>query len=482
MKNNYLILSIILFGQLLTIMDIFIINVSIPSIQRDLQASNGEMQFMIAAYLIGFASFLITGGRLGDLYGRKKLFVIGLLFFMISSIGCGISSGAIQLVISRFIQGTSAALMAPQVLSMIQILFPDHEQRTKAMGWYGITIGIGTIAGQFLGGYFSSLTGFEEPWRFIFFINVPVCLLAVFFSVIKLQESKIMMKQSFDIWGVLILSTGLFSITYALTALEQGGFSLQNMLVIVFSFLILMYFIQNQKNRLKNNKPFLIDFELFCFKNFNLGIIAVSFFFIMLDSYFYILSVFFQDGLKISSLKAGEVIVFQGIGFILASVFSVKFILKYGKIALIFGLGFIMMILILQIIVFRFQNDYYLFCLLLFLHGLGVGTIIPSLANIAFSGMPEKLIGNASGVYNTFQQIAAIIGIVLIGSIFYYFLGEKPVVRHYHNAFTIAVILNVFCLIFVLVAVFKVPDYVLPKLLKVNPEITESSINEKFHR
>lgn len=482
MKNNYLILSIILFGQLLTIMDIFIINVSIPSIQRDLQASNGEIQFIIAAYLIGFSSFLITGGRLGDLYGRKKMFVIGVLFFMISSIGCGISSGAIQLVISRFIQGTSAALMSPQVLSMIQILFPDHEQRTKAMGWYGITIGIGTIAGQFLGGYFSSLRGFEEPWRFIFFINVPVCLLAVFFSVIKLQESKEIMKQSFDIWGVTTLFTGLFSITYALTALEHGGFSLQNIFVIVISVIILVYFIQNQKNRMKADKPFLIDFGLFRFKNFNLGIIAVSFFFIMLDSYFYILSVFFQDGLKISSLKAGEVIVFQGIGFILASVFSVKFILKYGKAALIFGLGFIMLVLIFQIIVFRFQDDYYLFCLLLFLHGLGVGSIIPSLANIALSGMPEKLIGNASGVYNTFQQMAAIIGIVLIGSVFYYFLGEKPVVRHYHNAFTIAVILNIFCLIFVLVAVFKVPDYVLPKPFKVNPKITESSINEKFHR
>lgn len=145
---------VILFGQLLTIMDIFIINVSIPSIQRDLRASNGAMQLMMAAYLIGFASFLITGGRLGDLYGRKKIFISGLLFFMFSSLACGISSGAVQLMISRLVQGISAAMMAPQVLSMIQILFPVHEERTKAMGWYGITIGTGTILGQFLGGYF----------------------------------------------------------------------------------------------------------------------------------------------------------------------------------------------------------------------------------------------------------------------------------------------------------------------------------------
>ncbi|AZA90719.1 High-copy suppressor of rspA [Chryseobacterium nakagawai] len=463
MKHNYLKLFVILFGQLLTIMDIFIINVSIPSIQRDIQASNGEMQLIIAAYLIGFASFLITGGRLGDVYGRKKIFIIGLILFMISSVTCGVSQGAVQLMISRLAQGISAALMAPQVLSMIQVLFPDHEQRTKAMGWYGITIGIGTILGQFLGGYFSSLTAFEEPWRFIFLINVPICLVALFFSVRKLEEFSVTTKGSFDNWGVFLLSTGLFILTYTLTVSEKEIFSVQNIVLMVISVAILIFFIKNQKNKLKNNKPYLIDFELFRYKNFNLGIMAVSFFFIMLDSYFYILSLFFQDGLMINPLRAGEIIVFQGLGFILASVFSVKLILKYGKKALMAGLCFIMFILILQIIFFNRAIEFYQLCLLLFLHGVGVGSVIPSLANIALSGMSEKLIGNASGVYNTFQQIAAIMGIVVVGSVFYYFLGEHPVIHHYHKAFTIAILINILCLAVVLVSIFRVPDYILPK-------------------
>ena len=463
MKHNYLKLFVILFGQLLTIMDIFIINVSIPSIQRDIQASNGEMQLMIAAYLIGFASFLITGGRLGDVYGRKKVFIIGLVFFMISSITCGISQGAVQLMISRLAQGISAALMAPQVLSMIQILFPDHEQRTKAMGWYGITIGIGTILGQFLGGYFSSLTALEEPWRLIFLINIPICLVALFFSIRNLEESRVTTKQSFDNWGVLLLSTGLFSMTYTLTVSEKKIFSVPNILLMAVSMGILIFFIKNQKDKLKNNKPYLIDFELLHFKNFNLGIVAISFFFIMLDSYFYILSLFFQDGLMINPLRAGEVIVFQGLGFILASAFSVKLILRYGKKALVAGLGFIILILVLQIIFFNGSIEFYQLYLLLFLHGLGVGSVIPSLANIALSGMPEKLIGNASGVYNTFQQIAAIMGIVVVGSVFYYLLGEKPLIQHYHNAFTIAILINILCLAIVLVCIFKVPQSVLPE-------------------
>lgn len=463
MKHNQLKLIVMLFGQLLTIMDIFIINVSIPSIQRDLHASNGEMQFMIAAYLIGFASFLITGGRMGDLYGRKKTFIIGLVAFMVSSMACGISSGPVQLIASRFVQGISTALMAPQVLSMIQILFPNHEERTKAMGWYGITIGIGTILGQFLGGYFSSLTVWEEPWRLIFLMNIPICLPAIFLSMKQLDESKMSGTQSFDYWGVTVLSLGLFCITYALTSSERQGFSIQNIALVIFSCGVLMYFIQNQKNNLNKEKPYLIDFELFRYKNFNLGIMAVSFFFIMLDSYFYILSLFFQDGLKISPLDAGEVIVFQGLGFILASAFSTKLILRYGKKALMVGLGFIIIILIFQVALFKSPTHFYTFFLLLFLHGVGVGSIIPSLANIALSGMPEKLMGNASGVYNTFQQVAAIIGIVAVGSVFYHFLGEKPLVADYHHAFTIALLINVFCLVFVMIAVFRVPEYVLPK-------------------
>ncbi|MEJ5050209.1 MFS transporter [Chryseobacterium culicis] len=464
MKHKYLNLLVILLGQLLVIMDIFIINVSIPSIQRDLHASHGEMQFMIAAYLIGFASLLITGGRLGDLYGRKRIYIFGLIAFMISSIVCGVSVGAGQLVISRFVQGISAAMMAPQVLSMIQILFPVHQERTKAMGWYGTTIGIGTVLGQFLGGYFSSLTVMEEPWRLIFLMNIPICIPAIFLSLKLLNESKIPVKQSFNAGGVLILSAGLFCATYALTMSEHEGLHLKNVSLMIISGGILFSFIKNQKKRIQNERSYLIDFELFRYQNFNLGIVAVSFFFIMLDSYFYILSLFFQDGLKMSPLEAGEIIVFQGLGFILASVISVKLILKYGKKALIAGLGFIILILMLQLFLFRMQTGFPVFCLLLFLYGLGIGSIIPSLANIALSGMSEKLIGNASGVYNTFQQIAAIVGIVAVGSIFYYFLGTKPSVQQYHNAFSVTLLINILCLIFVMACIFKVPDYVLPEM------------------
>lgn len=463
MNSKYLKLLVILSGQLLTIMDIFIINVSIPSIQRDLHASNGEMQMMIASYLIGFASFLITGGRLGDMYGRKRIFIFGLVFFMLSSAACGLSSSAALLVVSRFIQGISAAMMSPQVLSIIQILFTGHQERTKAMSWYGITIGAGTILGQFLGGYFSSLSIMDESWRLIFLINIPVCIIAVLFSLKILTHSKIPGgKNTFDLIGVLVLAAGLFCFTYALTMSEHKGIQIKSLLLILVSVIILIYFFKDQKRRLEHRKPYLIDFKLFSYKNFNLGILAVSFFFIMLDSYFYILSLFFQDGLNIGPMNSGEIIVFQGIGFIIASMFSSKLILRFGKKFLITGLGFIIMILILQIFLFNAETPFFLLCLLLFFHGIGVGSIIPSLANIALSGLSETLAGNASGVYNTFQQAAAIVGIIVVGSVFYFFLGTKPAAKDYHQAFSVALTADVICLLIVLFSILKVPDHILP--------------------
>ncbi|SHK66800.1 MFS transporter [Chryseobacterium polytrichastri] len=462
MRSNYLKLTVILFAQLLSIMDIFIINVSIPSIQRDIHASNGQMQLIIAAYLIGFASFLITGGRLGDLYGRKRLFIVGLILFMISSITCGFSTNSLFLIISRFMQGFSAALMSPQVLSMIQILFPEHHERTKAMSWYGITIGIGTILGQFLGGYFSSLTFINEAWRLIFFINIPICLFAVVLGFKLLDESKITITERFDFLGVALLAIGLFCFTYALTISEHGSFGIESIVLMVISVILLAYFIKNQKNRILKNKPYLIDFKLFTFKNFNIGILAVSFFFIMLDSYFYVLSIFFQEGLKINPLDSGEIIVFQGFGFILASVFSAKLILRYGKKVLILGLILIITVLMLQGYFFTETPSIPILYLLLFMHGVGVGSIIPSLANIALSGIPKDLMGNASGVYITLQQTAAIIGIIIVGSLFYYFLGQQPLVSDYQKAFKIALATNIICLIAVIVLIVKVPESILP--------------------
>lgn len=178
-SNKWLQHFILLSAPLLTVIDVFIVNISIPSIQQSLHASNAQIELIITAYLLGYASFMVTGGRAGDYLGRKKVFLWAMFAFVVTSCICGIAKNAELLIIARFFQGVSGAFMTPQALSYLQFLFPDQKERTKAVGYLGITLGTASTLGQFLGGYFSSLDTFVEGWRLIFFINLPLGIIGL---------------------------------------------------------------------------------------------------------------------------------------------------------------------------------------------------------------------------------------------------------------------------------------------------------------
>src|ERR1700753_1175347 len=169
--NKWLELVIVLSAPLLSVIDVFIINVAIPAIKKGVHATDAEVQLVIAGYLLGYAAFLITGGRAGDHFGRKKVFFWGMLAFTVASCLCGLSMNPLQLNITRFFQGVSASFMVPQTIAFIQIIFTDPEERAKAIGMFGITLGIASVTGQVLGGYFSGIHGFIDGWRLIFFVN-----------------------------------------------------------------------------------------------------------------------------------------------------------------------------------------------------------------------------------------------------------------------------------------------------------------------
>src|ERR1700759_4332807 len=177
--SPWLALVIVLTAPLLSVIDIFIINVAIPSIKAGIQANNAQVQLVIAGYLLGYASFLITGGRSGDHFGRKRVFTWGMIGFTIFSCLCGLSQTPVQLNSMRFLQGVSAAFMVPQAIAFIQVLFTDQKQRSKAFGWFGITLGLASVIGQVLGGYFAGGHFFVAGWRLIFLINLPIGIAAL---------------------------------------------------------------------------------------------------------------------------------------------------------------------------------------------------------------------------------------------------------------------------------------------------------------
>lgn len=469
MKNKtHISLLVLLLAHLLTILDIFIVNIAIPSIQRGLESSNGKIQLVVAMYMIGFASFLIIGGKAGDYFGRKRIFILGIILFMLTSAGCGLATTTDQLIVLRFFQGISAGLMSPQVLSYIQVLFTDHKERTYAMGWYGIAIGIGTMLGQFLGGFLVELKPFliDQSWRYIFLINVPVCALSIVLAIRYLDESKDYSFTKMDYLSAFILCIGLVLLVFSIAVgLEQS-----DLVIITFpiSIVFLITFLYRQMRRKSMKKEPLLNMELFNNKNFNMAVLASALFMLMLDAYFFVLAVFLQDGLQLSPVKAGYFVIFQGSGFIIASFFSAKLVLRFGKVVLIFGVFLLMLALILQLFLFHDQTIDFKGYVVMFVHGCGVALVLPSFANIALKNLPQNVIGNASGVYSTLQQLFGALGITITGSVFYYLTKGNTDFEHFYNAFYYGTFIHLFCLTSVLLILFFLPKSILPKHKKNN--------------
>src|ERR1700743_2479935 len=249
-KNKWLELAIVLSAPLLSVIDVFIINVAIPAIKKGVHATDAEVQLVIAGYLLGYAAFLITGGRAGDQFGRKKVFFWGMLSFTVMSCLCGLSVTPFQLNVTRFFQGLSASFMVPQTIAFIQVLFTDAKERAKAIGMFGITLGIASVTGQVLGGYLSDTHWAIEGWRLIFFINLPIGIVTLWATHKYVGETKINRGSKFDYPGIAILTVALFCLIYPLIEGRENGWPLWSIGMLVLSFGGFGYFIHNPKKQL----------------------------------------------------------------------------------------------------------------------------------------------------------------------------------------------------------------------------------------
>lgn len=216
--RRWLALPVLLTGAFLPILDFNVVNLALPAIRHDLNATPAEIEFVISAYAATYAVFLITGGRLGDLYGRKRLFVTGVAGFTLASLLCGLAPSASTLIAGRILQGLTATLMAPQVLASIRVLFPPAEQ-ARALALYGATFGFANVTGQLLGGALVSLRPFGLGWQAIFLINLPIGLVALAGGLAFLRDSRAGQTTRLDFGGVLLLS---ISLALLIVPLVQG--------------------------------------------------------------------------------------------------------------------------------------------------------------------------------------------------------------------------------------------------------------------
>ena len=415
------VLAIVLTAVFMNLLDVSIVNVAIPSIQRDLNASFAEIQLVLAGYQLAFACLLITGGRLGDIYGRRRLFILGMGLFTLGSLACGLCFNPTLLILSRVVQGLGAGLMVPQVLSTIQVTIAPQD-RGRAFGLFGATIGIATILGPLVGGALIELDLFSTDWRMIFLVNIPVGVMSVIAAFRFLPETKAPDAPRLDIPGALVVTTGLFLVVYPLTEGREKGWPgwLLGMLVAAVPVLVAFVLLQQRKTRAGRSPLMLMS--LFSNQSFRVGLVVSIVFFAGIPAFFFTFGLYLQIGLGYSALHAGLTGFPFALGTAIASSRSDQLSKRFGTNLLRFGAGLLSLSMVVNIaVVDHFGTDLEAWDIapFLLLSGVGLGCFVAPLTNVILAGIQGREAGSASGVLTTAQQVGGALGVAVIGIIFF---------------------------------------------------------------
>ncbi len=457
--RRWLALAVVLMATLLGVLDFFIVNVSIPAIQSGLGASFAQVQLMIAGYGLSYAVCLITGGRLGDIFGRKRMFMLGIAGFTLASILCGVAPAPGFLIGARVFQGVTAAIMFPQVLSIIQVSFPRHE-RTTAFGIFGVVAGTGSFSGNVLGGLLVQADLFGWGWRPIFLVNLPLGLLAFLAAAPLVRESRSPKAMRLDLGGVALASLGLFMLVYPLVQGRELGWPLWTFLSMAASLLVLAVFVLFEARVSARGGSPLVELGLFRDRVFVAGLVTTVVYYGGLSAFFLSFTVFLQDGLGLSPWAAGLTFTPFAIGFLSASSLAIK--LTPGLGSRVISLGVALMAGALTAIVLLTRSRGTVvgsleLVPLLLIYGTGQGFVMPTLLSVVLSDIPTADAGSASGVLTTIQQVALAIGVALIGSIFFGVAGDQPLAPDFVRAIDTALLFNIGLLVIAFGLVFLLP-------------------------
>ena len=434
--QRWLILCVVLTGTFMVVLDNTIVNVAIPSLRDDLHATFGQVAFAISAYTLTYACLLVTGGRLGDNHGRRRLFVLGLLVFAAASAACGLAGGIGTLIAARAVQGVGSALMYPQVLAIIQTTFPG-EDRAQALGIFGAVIGIAAIAGQIVGGTLLALDIWGLEWRPIFFVNVPVALAAVvaaFFILPRESEHK---PVGLDWGGVALLTPTLLLFIIPLLEGRDQGWPIWMIVALVASFPLFFVFIRYERRFAKRGGRPLVRIELFANRSFSYGLRIAVLFMTAIAGFQFTLAIFLQVGLGFSPLQSGVTYTPFSIGFFIASLAAPRFIPVLGRYVL--SLGYLIAAFgLAAAATTAFTAGLRLTGLELapplLVAGLGFGLGMSPLVGTVISGLPTEDAGSGAGIATTTLQVGVVLGIALIGLFFFTVLGPVPAGTAYSRA------------------------------------------------
>jgi EmrB/QacA subfamily drug resistance transporter len=425
-RNPWLILLVLCGAIFMLLLDTTIVNVAQEKIKVGLNADLSQIQWILDSYILAFAVLMLSFGRIGDIYGRKKMFVTGMAVFIAASGLCGISGwiaglvgipGATALIVARVLQGMGGALMMPQTLSLITVAFPP-QKRGAAMGVWGSVVALGAVLGPLLGGYIVT----HYPWEWIFLINIPVGIIAILSTLAIVPESGDPLASGKLDWGGLVFSaTAIFALVYALIEGPRFGWtSLQTLGLLIVSALLFTIFVWWER---RVADP-MVKLELFRIRNFWVASViglAVPF---GLFGLFFPMTIFLQGALGMTPLEAGLTMMPMSLMLMIVAPVSGRLSDRIGaRWILITGLTLVTVGIILMTSQVSTTTNWRTLLPGLLVTGTGMGMTFAPMTAAAMSQVPPRISGSASGILNTSRNIGQLLGIAVLGSVLQSRLG-----------------------------------------------------------
>ncbi|WP_433517587.1 MFS transporter [Nonomuraea sp. CA-143628] len=421
-------LFVILAAEVMDLLDALVTSIAAPTIQKDLGGSSSLVQWLVAGYTLAMAVGLITGGRLGDLYGRKRMFVIGALGFTAASLLCGIAANPEMLIAGRVVQGLFGAVMLPQGLGLIKEMFPPQEMG-KAFGMFGPVMTISSVGGPILAGWLIDADLFGTGWRMIFLINLPLGLAAALAGMRFLPEFRLSNATRLDLVGMLLVSAAAFLLIFPLIQGRELDWPAWTFVSMAASIVVFAVFGRYESRRAASGKDPLVTPSLFRKRAFTGGLVAGLAFFSGMIGLSLVFTLYTQVGLGYSPLKAGLTGLPQAIGGVIGFGLAMsglqeklgRGLLQIGTAVMAVGAG------VLGLTIHLVGTDVSPWQLspgLAFV-GIGMGLTMAPFFDIVLSGVEPHESGSASGTLTATQQLGGALGSALLGTLFFNLLKSQ---------------------------------------------------------
>lgn len=452
-KWRWIVLGTVLVAEIMDLVDATIVNIAAPSIRAELGGSEAALQWMLAGYTLAFAIGLISFGRLGDLVGRRRLFVIGAVGFTVASAICGLATSPEMLIGSRVAQGLLGAVMIPQGFAILKAVFPPAEIG-KAFALFGPVMGLSAVAGPIIAGALIDANWFDAGWRMIFWINVPIGALALFGALRYMPEVKTPGASRLDTAGVILVSLACGLLIYPLVQGRELGWPVWSIAMMVAAVPVFALFGWRER---RSGNP-VIDPSLFRSRGYVAGLGVITTFFLAMSGFMLVFNLFTQLGLHYSPLKAGLAMVPFSLGIAIGAPLSGGLLApKLGRKALQLGILVMAVSMVgvwFTLHVYGDQTTIWNLVPATLASGIGAGMVFAPLFDIILASIDDQAAGSASGVLTAMQQFGGAIGVAVIGTIFFQLLPDQAFLGATKTATLVAV---------ALFAVSLLVTYLLPK-------------------